>query len=72
MLEKDTTLNFPVWHKNGTKKAFLMHVMAVLVAIKKRGHFKDCKKAEKAHDEAKQAVELAKVGLALLNETSAE
>ncbi len=21
-LEKDTTLNFPVWHKNGTKEAF--------------------------------------------------
>jgi hypothetical protein len=29
-LEKDTALNFPVWHKNGTKEAFLMHVMAVL------------------------------------------
>jgi hypothetical protein len=23
-LEKDTTLNFPVWHENGTHKAFLM------------------------------------------------
>ena len=41
LLEKDTTLNFPVWHKNGTREAFLMHVMAVLDAIKKRGHFKD-------------------------------
>jgi hypothetical protein len=41
LLEKDTTLNFPVWLKNGTREAFLMHVMAVLDAIKKRGHFKD-------------------------------
>jgi hypothetical protein len=40
-LEKDTTLNFLVWHENGTKKAFLMHVMVVLDAIKKCGHFKD-------------------------------
>jgi hypothetical protein len=40
-LEKDTTLNVLVWHKNGTKEAFLMHVTAVLHAIKKRGHFKD-------------------------------
>jgi hypothetical protein len=37
-LEKDTTLNFPVWHKNGTREAFLMHVTAVLNAMKKRGH----------------------------------
>jgi hypothetical protein len=39
LLEKDTTLNFPVWHNNRTKEAFLMHVMAVLDAIKKCGHF---------------------------------
>jgi hypothetical protein len=38
-LEKDTMLNFPVWHKNGTREAFLMYVMAVLDAMKKRGHF---------------------------------
>ncbi len=25
-IKKDTTLNFPVWHENGTRKAFLMHV----------------------------------------------
>ncbi len=30
LLEKDTTLNFPVWHKNGTREAFLMHVTVVL------------------------------------------
>jgi hypothetical protein len=34
-IEKDTTLNFPVWHKNGTREAFLMHMTAVLDAIKK-------------------------------------
>jgi hypothetical protein len=33
-IKKDTTLNFPVWHKNGTQEAFLMHMMAVLDAIK--------------------------------------
>ncbi len=38
-IEKDTALNFPVWHKNGTREAFLMHMTAVLDAIKKRGHF---------------------------------
>ncbi len=40
-IKKDTTLNFPVWHKNGTRETFLMHVTAVLNAIKKRGHFND-------------------------------
>ncbi len=40
-------LNFPVWHENGTRKAFLMHVTVVLNAIKKRGHFNDYAKAEK-------------------------
>jgi hypothetical protein len=44
-LEKDTTLNFPVWHKNGTREAFLMHVMGVLGIMKKRGHFKDYNRA---------------------------
>jgi hypothetical protein len=70
-MEKDTTLNFPVWHKNGTREAFLMHVMGILDAIKKRGHFNNYNTAQKAHDEAKQAVELAKAGLALLDRTSA-
>jgi hypothetical protein len=70
LLEKDTTLNFPVWHENGTQEAFFMHVTGVLDAIKKRSHFNNYDKAQKAHDEAKQAVELAKVGLALLNGTS--
>ncbi len=37
-IEKDTMLNFPVWQENGTRKGFLMHVTAVLNAIKKRGH----------------------------------
>jgi hypothetical protein len=54
--KKDTNLNFPVWHKNGMREAFLMHVTAVLDAIKKRGHFYDYKKAEKVHKEARKAV----------------
>ncbi len=45
LLEKDTTLNFPVWHENETQEAFLMHVMAVLDAMKKRGNFKDYDRA---------------------------
>jgi hypothetical protein len=68
-IEKDTTLNFLVWHKNGTCEAFLMHVTAVLDAIKKRGHFLDYEKAEKVHKEAKKAVESARAGLSLLDGT---
>jgi hypothetical protein len=66
LLKKDTTLNFPVWHENGTRESFLMHVMAVLDAIKKCGTFKDYEKARKAYVEAKKGVELAEAGLALL------
>jgi hypothetical protein len=51
-IKKDTTLNFLVWHKNGMREAFLMHMTAVLDAIKKRGHFYNYKKAEKVHKEA--------------------
>ncbi len=39
LLEKDTTLNFPVRHKNRTHEAFLMHMTVVLDALKKCGHF---------------------------------
>ncbi len=68
-IEKDTTLNFPVWHENGTRVAFLMHVTAVLDAIKKRGYFQDYEKAEKVHKEAKKAVESAGAALSLLDGT---
>jgi hypothetical protein len=54
LLEKDTTHNFPVWHENGTREAFLMHVTLVLDTIKKCGHFKDYKKAEKMWSTSKQ------------------
>ncbi len=67
----DTTLNFPVWHKNGTREAFLMQVTAVIDAIKKCGHFHDYEKAEKAYREAKNAIESARVGLSLLDGTGA-
>jgi hypothetical protein len=70
LLEKNTTLTFPVWHDIGTKEAFLMHVTAVLDTIKKRGHFKDYEKTQKAYVDAKQAVKSAKAGLALLDGTS--
>jgi hypothetical protein len=72
LLEKDTMLNFPVWHKNGTREAFLMHVTAVLDAMKKCGHFNDYDRAQKAYEKAKKAAELAEAGLALLEGTSAE
>jgi hypothetical protein len=51
-IKKDTTLNFPVWHKNKIRKVFLMPMTVVLDAVKKRGHVHDYEKAEKAYDEA--------------------
>ncbi len=72
LLEKDTTLNFLVWHENGTCEAFLMHVTAVLEAMKKRGHFNDYDWAQKAYEEAVKAADLAEAGLALLKGTNAE
>ncbi len=39
--------------------------------MKKCGHFNDYDRAQKAHDEAEKAAELAEAGLALLNRTSA-
>jgi hypothetical protein len=48
-----------------------MHVTAVLDAAKKRGHFKDYDRAQKAYEEAKKAAESAGAGLTLLEGTSA-
>jgi hypothetical protein len=67
-IEKDTTLNFPVCQENGTHEGFLMHVTAVLDAIKKRGHFEDYDKAAYAYNKAKKASESARDGLALLEQ----
>jgi hypothetical protein len=47
-----------------------MHVTAVLDAMKKRGHFIDYNKTQKAYEEAAKAAELAEAGLALLKGTS--
>jgi hypothetical protein len=57
LLEKDTTLNFPVWHETGTHEAFRMHVTAVLDAMTKRGHFNNYDRAQKAYEEAERAAE---------------
>jgi hypothetical protein len=46
-----------------------MHVMAVLDAIKKRGHFFNYEKAEVVHKAAKKFIESARAGLALLDGT---
>jgi hypothetical protein len=54
-LEKDTTLNFAVWQENEIREAFLMHVTAVLDAMKKCGRFSNYDKAQKAHKEAAKA-----------------
>jgi hypothetical protein len=69
-IEKDTTLNFLVWYKNRTLKSFLMHMTAIMDAIKKCGTFKDYKKDQKAYVEANKAAESAEAGLALLDSTS--
>jgi hypothetical protein len=63
-IEKETTLNFPVLYDSRTKEAFLMHVMVVLDAIKKRAHFMDYEEAQKAYIEQKEAMKSAKDGLA--------
>jgi hypothetical protein len=68
-IKKDTTLNFSVWQENGTPEAFLMHVTAVINAIKKRGHFDDYEKAAWKYKEAKEAIESARAGLSLLEES---
>ncbi len=68
-IEKDTPLNFSVWQENGTCKACLMHVTAVIDAIKKRGHFDDYEKAVWKYKEAKEAIESARAGLSLLEES---
>jgi hypothetical protein len=46
-------------------------VTAVLDAMKKRGHFKDYHRAQKAYEEDTKVAELAEAGLALLEGTSA-
>ena len=67
-IEKDTTLNFPVWQENGTREGFLMHVQAVLDAIKKRGHFDDYEKAAYKVREAEEAIMSARAGLSLVED----
>jgi hypothetical protein len=69
MIEKDTTLNFSLWQENGTRKAFLMHLTAVIDAIKKHGHLDDYEKAAWEYEKAKEAVESARAGLLLLEES---
>ena len=51
-----------MWHKNGTREAFLMHVMVVLDAMKKYGHFNNYDRAQKAYEEATKAAESAEAG----------
>jgi hypothetical protein len=69
-IKKDTMLNFPVWQENGTREVFLMHVTAVLNAIKKRGHFVDYNKTAFKYEEASEAIASAGAGLSLLEESA--
>jgi hypothetical protein len=55
--------------KTGLAKLFLMHVTAVLNAIKKRGHFDDYERAAWKYKEAMEAVESAGAGISLLEES---
>jgi hypothetical protein len=71
-IEKDMMLNFLVWRKSRTREAFLMHVTAVLDAIKKRGHFYNYEKAAKDHIESTKAIESARAALSLLDGTGAK
>jgi hypothetical protein len=50
-------------------EAFLMHLTAVLDAIKKHCHFYNYKKAEVVHEEAKKSIESSRAGQSLLNGT---
>ncbi len=68
-IKKDTILNFPVWQENRTRNGFLMHVTAVLDAIKKHGHFVDYDKAAFKYKEANEAIASARAGLSLLEES---
>jgi hypothetical protein len=68
-IEKDTTVNFPIWQENGTREGFLMHVTAVLDAIKKCGHFEDYDKAAFKYKEASKAIASASAGLSLLEKS---
>jgi hypothetical protein len=51
-----------VWQENGTREAFFTHVTAVLDTMKKRGHFNNYNKAQKAYKEAAKAAETAQAG----------
>jgi hypothetical protein len=65
LIGKDTTLHLPVWN-SGTKESILMHLLATLDAIKKRGHFQAYKEAQVLYLAKKEAAEQAKAGLSLL------
>jgi hypothetical protein len=66
-IKNNTTLNFQVWCKNGTREAFLMHVTAVLDVNKKHGHFYNFEKAAKDSKESTKAIESARATLSLLD-----
>ncbi len=70
LIDKDTTLNFPMWYNNRTKEAMLMHVTMTLDGIKKRGHLKAYDEAQAAYVEQKEVMILTKASLSLLDGVS--
>jgi hypothetical protein len=66
---KDTELQVLIWHSR-RHEAFLMHMGSALEAIKKRGHFKVYKDANKAYLEEHNLVKLVKTALAELDGTT--
>ena len=65
-ISENTTLHFPMWN-SGKKEAMLMHMMATLDAIKKRGHFQEYDTALALYVSKKEAAKQVKAGLSLLD-----
>jgi hypothetical protein len=68
---KDTTLNFSMLN-SGTKEAVLMHMAAILDAIKKCDHFQAYKEAQALYAAKKEAAKQLKAGLSLLDGASGD
>jgi hypothetical protein len=65
-ISENTTLHFPMWN-SGKKEAMLMHMMATLDAIKKRGHFQEYNTALVLYMSKKEAAKQAKAVQYLLD-----
>jgi hypothetical protein len=71
MIGEDMTLHLSIWHTR-MRKALLMHVGLTLDAIKKQGHFKDYKEAQKLYVNQIEAAKQAKAALAELDRATSK